>query len=59
MSTRAESRGLAKAAAYHSHDTQTRASVVAKAYGVKTQSVYCAAKRCGLTLPAVKKKPGA
>ena len=51
----AKNRGLAKAAAYHSAETRTRVSVAAKAYGVKTQSVYCAAKRCGLSLPHVRK----
>lgn len=53
MSQRA-AKGLAKDAAYFSAESKVRASVAAKQYGVCTNSVYHAAKRCGLKLPQVK-----
>jgi hypothetical protein len=53
MSQRA-TKGRAKEAAYVSAETRVRASVVAKQYGVCTNSIYHAARRCGLKLPQVK-----
>lgn len=47
-------KGRAKEAAYVSAETRVRASVVAKQYGVCTNSIYHAARRCGLKLPQVK-----
>ncbi len=49
-----DARGKAKAAAYASVELRMKASAVAKAYGVKANSVYHAARRCGLSLPAAK-----
>lgn len=47
-------KGRAKEAAYVSAETNVRASIVAKQYGVCTNSIYHAARRCGLKLPHVK-----
>jgi len=51
-----DARGKAKAAAYASVELRMKASTAAKVYGVKANSVYCAARRCGLILPAAAKK---
>lgn len=48
-------RGKAKEAAFAAVELRMKASAVAKVYGVKANSVYHAARRCGLTLPAAKR----
>jgi hypothetical protein len=52
-----DARGKAKAAAYASVELRMKASAAAKAFGVKPNSVYHAARRCGLRLPASQKGP--
>jgi hypothetical protein len=52
-----DARGRAKQAAYAAVEQRMKASAVAKAYGVKANSVYHAARRCGLTLPTAAKGP--
>ena len=52
-----DARGKAKAAAYASVELRMKASAVAKVYGVKANSVYHAARRCGLRLPIAPKGP--
>lgn len=50
-------RGKAKEAAFAAVELRMKASAVAKVYGVKANSVYHAARRCGLSLPAAPKGP--
>ena len=52
-----DARGKAKQAAYAAVEQRIKASAVAKAFGVKANSVYHAARRCGLRLPASPKGP--
>ena len=52
-----DARGKAKAAAYASVELRMKASAVAKAFGVKANSVYHAARRCGLSLPSAPRGP--
>jgi len=52
-----DARGKAKAAAYASVELRMKASAMAKVFGVKANSVYHAARRCGLTLPTAAKGP--
>ena len=52
-----DARGKAKAAAYASVELRMKASAMAKVFGVKANSVYHAARRCGLILPAATKGP--
>jgi len=52
-----DARGKAKQAAYAAVEQRMKASAVAKAYGVKANSVYHAARRCGLSLPSAPRGP--
>lgn len=56
MSNRAP-HGAAKAAAYMAYEQNIIASKAAQAMGVRTNSVYHAARRCGIPLKPATAKP--
>lgn len=56
MSNRAP-KGAAKAAAYMAYEQNLIARKAAQAMGVQTNSVYHAARRCGLTLKPATNRP--